>query len=77
MVHAYEVQTVEAFGIPYTEYHYQPDTETETALFASGEFDGGIGIEPSHPDNSNYWEGWCTGARERYLQKQKMSESEF
>lgn len=77
-------QVVEAFGIPYIESRYQPELEEiepEIDLFASGDFDGQLGIKPASPENPDYWAGWCAGTQVRYLQLQGKipdnAESEF
>ena len=41
--------------------------------YSDGEFDGKIGLNPSHPEEWDYWSGYCQGNRE-YWCKQKNIE---
>ena len=38
--------------------------------YSDGMFDGKIGLKASHPENWDYWAGYCQGYRE-YLCNQK------
>lgn len=40
-----------------------------TDLYSGGFFDGLIGVEPSHPEQHSYWEGYQIGSREYWAKK--------
>ncbi|NEP00892.1 MAG: hypothetical protein F6K58_19945 [Symploca sp. SIO2E9] len=46
--------------------------EIESKSYYSGEFDGQLGLNPSKPQCNAYWQGYCTGLRQRWLNLKKI-----
>lgn len=47
--------------------------ESETDLYSDGLFDGVIGLNPSRPEDQNYWQGYELGLRRYWANKLGVS----
>ena len=45
------------------------EASLNTDLYSGGYFEGLIGLEPSHPEQHSYWEGYQIGSREYWAKK--------
>lgn len=47
----------------------EADLARQSELHSNGEFDGKIGLEPSHPEEISYWSGYEVGLRQYWCKK--------
>lgn len=47
----------------------QEEAGLNTEVYSVGYFEGYIGLEPSHPEQHSYWEGFQIGCREYWAKK--------
>jgi hypothetical protein len=47
--------------------------ELETDLYSEGLFDGAIGLDPSRPEDQNYWQGYELGLRKYWVNQLGVS----
>lgn len=47
----------------------EADLIRQSDLYSYGEFDGKIELEPSHPEEVSYWNGYTVGLRQHWCKK--------